>query len=291
MHTEKRTNIDGFEVAEVCRASDPEAFRQASRRRNRLFSRHVALWLRGTVETKANRITILPPYTPYNMFDYYTPPGPGLRDTQSLPYLFANTNGDDLESVITFSQRFGLIDGAILSGWVIAVTPRNKGTGRKNFGKEWRKETSHCSQGPLQVEPITFNFAGAIDPYQASFQRAQDKFRNILSRIQRAKTDQDGRHILPKRLITRSRMRPHLVWDEQDKTWLTHWRILSFEAGIYLMLHIDLQRGGFIRRCRRADCSKWFRTNRSVITFCSSRCQNTSVVRQYRARKKTIESS
>ena len=225
------------------------------------------------------------PFTLYNLFDYYCAQGP--RDMQSLPYLFANLDSRDFKAVTKFSECFGLL----------GTSPfLEKATSEISNTKEFRCESStidveeRISQNTehliLQLQMARFTFTQTRSVYLGLFQRAQEKIHKILSRIENAGSRADARNLLPKHLTKWGRMRPELAWDKRNNCWATLWHLPSLESGIYLMLHIDLQRGGLIRSCQREDCSKWFRANHPVITFCSSRCQNTHSIRQYRVRKK-----
>jgi hypothetical protein len=228
-----------------------------------LQSRHLAWWWRGTVEVETNNLKVVKPCTPYNIFDYYFPPRQRIRDTRSLPYLFANMDTGDLRAVVEFSQCFGPIG--------------------KVFSEEKTCWTSTCKELFLDSFGVPPRFVDTETIGIEAFRLMQRKVRKMLRRLDRSATNAEARAMLPKRLTNWRRMHPQLTWDDENTTWVTVWKITSLEAGIYLMLHMDLQRGGFVRLCRREDCSQWFKSNHPRIHYCSNRCENTAQVRRYRA--------
>lgn len=242
---------------------------------------HTGIWWRAKIVCDGSHLTACEPYVPYNVFGYYFSPRGAFRIEPSLPYIFLNVDSKDPEAIVRFSERFGLL---------FDQTPRLVIPHEKHDGRcEW--ETNHTD--PI---PSCDWSAGYSLPSQAvipsgkldirSFRRAQDRMRRTLLKMVRSATVHEARQLLSRHFSRNHSARPSLVWDNEGERWTTMWYIATLEVAMYLMLHLDLQRGGRILLCQRRGCAKWFLADHPGTAFCSARCKNTNKVQRYRARKK-----
>jgi hypothetical protein len=251
---------------------------------------HIAIWWRSTIEYDGNQFKPIAPYHMYNVFDYYYSPDKSKRTDESLPYIFLNTNAHDSEAVGRFYVTFGpfgnIAPPRLCGTFPVHSIPLDEvwrsGTSRAGLIKpnKGALQCQHSAQPPddIRIRPLDADL----------FRRIQKRVRTKLMRIEKAKTDEGARHALSNRLLQRQCLRPHLVYNEAKKEWITIWNIPNLQAAIYLMLHLDLQAGGQIKSCQRKGCSKWFRADDGRIVFCSKRCLNTVSIQKFRTKRKTL---
>ena len=69
-----------------------------------------ATWERCAVAVQGQILEPMPPFTPYNLFDFYFPAGRAPeRDQRSLHYEFLRVDASNREAVVDFCERFGVL--------------------------------------------------------------------------------------------------------------------------------------------------------------------------------------
>ena len=231
---------------------------------------HTGIWWRAKIVCDGSHLTAREPYVPYNVFGYYFSPRGAFRIEPSLPYIFLNVNSKDPEAIVRFSERFGLL----FDQTPRLVIPHEKHDGRS----EW--ETNHTDPIPPYGQHLSagrsLELQGVIPSGRleiGSFCRAQDRMRSMVLKMMRSATLLEARQILSRHLSRNHSGRPSLVWDNEGERWTTMWNIATLEVAMYLMLHLDLQRGGRILLCQSRRCAKWFLADHPGTAFCSVRCK------------------
>ncbi len=65
------------------------------------------------------------------------------------------------------------------------------------------------------------------------------------------------------------------------------WRCESLLTSLYTMLFLDITRGALTRRCKKADCGRFFEAANASVKYCDSSCQVADKTKRYRDKKKT----
>src|SRR5262245_60083997 len=69
-----------------------------------------AMWERCAITVQGQTLIPAPPITPYNLFDFYFPAGSArVRGQRSLHYEFLRVDASQLDAVVDFCARFGLL--------------------------------------------------------------------------------------------------------------------------------------------------------------------------------------
>ena len=248
---------------------------------------HAASWERCKIEVEGNSLQPVSPFTPYNLFDFYFPAGQApQREQQSLHYEFLRVDASNLEAIVDFCERFG----------VLRILDEGKGPNILDAFAEESDPEELAQYPPWSVARARLARYGDVSAapggYRAmtieEFREAQTRLRGAVAWAQmcqaapsRAEASK-ARFNLQQLVYLQLRLvylRP--VWDEQQARWVTGWDIRSLEAAMYLMLFLDLQGPGLIRTC------PWDQTiflGDERTRYCSLRCQNAQNVTQFRER-------
>ena len=247
-----------------------------------------APWERCKISVQGETLDPAPPFIPYNLFDFYFPAGHAPdRAQRSLPYEFLRVDASQLDAIVDFCERFGLL----------RIVDEGKGPSIVDaFAKDDTplEELEQFSPGSVAAARLkqyddTLSPPGGFRSLTVpEFQQAQADLRRAMTWAQtwqQASSREEARtarfHL---RSLVNPQLRfvyPRLVWDAQRSRWLTGWDIRSLEAAMYLMLLLDLQGPGLIRTC------PWDQTiflGDERTRYCSLRCQNAHNVQQFRQR-------
>ena len=269
------------------------------------FPAQASLWWRSGIHTEGTRLVPVPPYVPYNPFDWYFPIETATREQRSLPYLFLDVDDQDIQAVARFCERFGVLGNFQNVGWA-----------------QWAAESGPlfpmlaADQSPQQSREAAaktnlYRASAGARPNQTlctpmtldEFRRARWELVEAIELTQRVSGQQSVTpsvppddmgisHLSLKEIRTRasfamasrlSMIRPRPVWDALTDQWVTIWDVGTLEAALYLMVLFDIQGRGQILTCPR--CHKVFVADRSRTQFCSNQCQNAAKVQRFRARQ------
>jgi len=246
-------------------------------------------WWRCKITLEGQTLTPTPPFEPYNPFKAYIPYGRATqREERSLLYEFLRVNPEDVNAIVTFCERFGVLgpveETKAFDDWVLdedfhkpkAIADLPDWTLGKHLDKKFG------------MKPL--------DPTPAMTPLTLDEFRRIHQLLTRAvrwgqqtKQSQDAQIARQARLllcyVTNYKLkmvRPRLNWDEQAARWVTGWDLRSLEGALYLMLLFDIQSQGVILTC--PWCHHTFLGDHPRTMFCSLRCQNAHKAKVFRER-------
>jgi len=244
-----------------------------------------AMWERCAITVQDQLLEPTPPFTPYNLFDFYFPAGRAPeRGQRSLHYEFLRVDASKLEEVVDFCERFGVLriieEGKgphILDALAEESDPEDLAQ-----YPSWSVGRARLARyGDTPAPPGGYH-AMSLEEFQA----AQAQLRQAITWAQvwqQARSRHEARKArFNLRQVLNPKLRvvyPRLVWDEQQARWVTGWDIRSLEAAMYLMLLLDLQGPGLIRTC------PWDETiflGDERTRYCSLRCQNAHNVQQFR---------
>jgi hypothetical protein len=279
--------------------------RQKPKTRVRLIE-HGSLWGKPEgVAVRANYVTAVGKFTPYDPFSFYYPYGDKLPkgDAESLPYLFADVDGHDPKQVAAFCERFGLIASpATLPRAGLASEddrPWQVVKSRDALGKSeraWtREDITNTFDLRVTAEPRAYRrvWDQNRQMHHATFIAAQQDLHGTLDLIQVARKHHDkevcelAQNILD-RIFSRKfhGARLHPTYDPLSKSWTVWWDTTSLETIMYVMLMLDMAGPSKIVICPNPDCRAPFLVRHPKDTYCSHSCQNLCNVRRYRARLK-----
>lgn len=247
-----------------------------------------AMWERCKITVQGETLQPGPPFTQYNLFDWYFPYGhTPERDQRSLHYEFLRVDATQVDAVVDFCERFGLL----------RIVDEGKGPDIVDAMLEEDTDPKDLEQFP-SYSVAAARLARYDDTPSApggfrsltlqEFQTAQDRLRRLMTWAQTwqlARSRDEAREArFNLRQLVNPKLRfvyPRLMWDDQQARWVTGWDIRSLEAAMYLMVLQDLQGGGLIRTCPW-DHTIFLGDRRT--RYCSPRCQNAHNVRQFRQR-------
>ena len=81
------------------------------------FPTHASVWWHSRVRIEGTHLVPMPPFVPYNPFDWYFPIETATREQRSLPYLFLDVDDQDIQAVAHFCERFGVLGNFKNVGW------------------------------------------------------------------------------------------------------------------------------------------------------------------------------
>jgi hypothetical protein len=247
-----------------------------------------ATWERCAIEVTGDTLQPAPPFTPYNLFDFYFPAGQApQRDQRSLPYEFLRIDASNVEAIVDFCERFGvlrIIDEGKGPSIIDALAEESDPEVLARY-PQWSVAGARLARyGDVPAPP-----GGYRELTVAEFQEAQTHLREAVTWVQAWQAASSRAEAAKARFNVRQRIDPPLrlvyprpVWDEQEARWVMGWDIRSLEAAMYLMLLFDLQGPGRIQTCPR--CQTLFLGDRARTRFCSLQCQNAQNVSQFRER-------
>jgi hypothetical protein len=246
-------------------------------------------WWRCKISLEDQTLTPIPPFEPYNPFKAYIPYGRATqREERSLLYEFLRVNLEDVNEIVTFCERFGVLgpvkeikglddfvlDESIYTAKAIADLPD------WTLGKHLDKK---FGMKPLDRTPAMTAFT--LD----EFRRVHQLLTRAVKWGQQTKQSQDMHAARQARqflcYVTNYKLkmvRPRLNWDEQAARWGTAWDLRSLEGALYLMLLFDIQSPGTILTC--PWCHHIFLGDHPRTVFCSLRCQNAHKAKVFRER-------
>lgn len=249
-----------------------------------------ATWERCAVTVQGQILEPMPPFTPYNLFDFYFPAGRAPeRDQRSLHYEFLRVDASNREAVVDFCERFG----------VLRILAEGRGPDILDTMADESDPADLARYPPWSVAGARLARYGDTPAPPGGYRALPvEEFRDAQAQLRRAVTwaqacqqapsrDEARKARFNVRELLNPKLRviyPRLVWDEQQARWVTGWDIRSLEAAMYLMLLLDLQGPGLIRTC------PWDQTiflGDERTRYCSLRCQNTHNVQQFRQTKQT----
>lgn len=244
-----------------------------------------ATWERCAITVQSQTLEPTPPYTPYNVFDFYFPAGRASASRQrSLHYEFLRVDASNREAVVDFCERFGVLRSLDEGKGPNIVDSLIEESDPKELAQypPWSVGRARLAQyGDTPAPPGGYR-ALPLD----EFQDAQAKLRKTVTWAQtwqqaRARDEaHKARFNLHQLMNPKLRVvYPRLTWDEQRVRWVTGWDIRSLEAAMYLMLLLDLQGPGTIRTC---PWDQIIFLGDERTRYCSLRCQNAHNVQQFR---------
>jgi len=247
-----------------------------------------ATWERCTIEVNGETLQPAPPFTPYNLFDFYFPAGQApQRDQRSLHYEFLRVDASNVEAIVDFCERFGvlrIIDEGKGASIIDALAEESDPEVLARY-PQWSVAGARLARyGDVPAPPGGYRALTV-----AEFQEAQTRLRQAVTWVQAWQAASSRAEAVKARFNVRQLIDPPLrlvyprpVWDEQEVRWVMGWDIRSLEAAMYLMLLLDLQGPGRIPTCPR--CQTLFLGDRARTRFCSLQCQNAQNVSQFRKR-------
>ena len=247
-----------------------------------------AMWERCKITVRGEILDPATPFTQYNLFDFYFPYGRAPeRDQRSLHYEFLRVDATQVDAVVEFCERFGLL----------RIVAEGKGPDIVDAMSEEDSKPKDLEQFP-SYSVAAARLARYDDTPTApggfrsltlhEFLTAQDDLRLAIiwaQSWQHARSRDDARKArFNLRQLVNPKLRlvyPRLMWDDQQARWVIGWDIRSLEAAMYLMLLLDLQGRGLIQTCPW-DHTIFLGDRRT--RYCSPRCQNAHNVQQFRRR-------
>jgi hypothetical protein len=254
------------------------------------FTNLAATWERCAITVRDQTLQPTPPFTPYNLFDFYFPAGRAPeRNQRSLHYEFLRVDVSNREAVVDFCERFGVLRSIaegkgpdILDALAEESDPKDLARypeGSVAGARLARYGDTPAPPGGYRALPIE-EFCDAQAQLRQAVTWAQ-ACQQTSSRDEARKARFNLRQLVnPKLRVVYSR----LVWDEQQARWVSGWDIRSLEAAMYLMLKLDLEGPGLIRTC------PWDQTiflGDERTRYCSLRCQNAHNAQQFRQTMQT----
>lgn len=245
-----------------------------------------APWERCTITVQGETLDPAPPFIPYNLFDFYFPSGQAPdRNQRSLPYEFLRVDATQVNAIVDFCQRFGLlriVDEGKGPSIVDACAGDETTPEELEEFPPWSLARARLKQyGDTPSAPGGFRSLTAEE-----FRRAQENLRKAMTWAQAWQQAPSREEARTARFKLRELVNPHLrfvyprlQWEAKRSRWVTGWDIRSLEAAMYLMLQLDLQGPGLIRTC------PWDQTiflGDERTRYCSLRCQNAHNVQQFR---------
>ena len=244
-----------------------------------------AIWERCTITVQDQTLAPTPPFTPYNLFDFYFPAGRAPeRNQRSLHYEFLRVDVSNLEAVVDFCERFG----------VLRILAEGKGPDILDAMVEESDPEDLAQYPPWSVAGARLaRYGDTPTPPGGYLALPLEEFRDAQIQLRQAVTwaqawqqaparDEARKARFNLRQLMNPKLRvvyPRLVWNTQQARWVTGWDIRSLEAAMYLMLLLDLQGSGLIRTCPW-DATIFLGDERT--RYCSLRCQNAHNVQQFR---------
>lgn len=268
------------------------------------FPAQASVWWRGAIEIQDNRLVPVPPFEPYNPFDWYFPVETATREQRSLPYLFLDVDYEDIRAVARFCERFGVLGdfrNVGWSQWAVESNPVLHGLFDGLSPEEAREmaikaNLYRASAGarpnqslcvPMDLDEFRharWDLAEAIELSQRAGGQQPDaplySTSGLTDHLSLAEIRKRASFAMASRLTM---IRPRPVWDMVKDQWVTIWDVGTLEAAMYLMVLFDIQGRGQILTCPR--CRKVFVADRSRTLFCSLQCQNAAKVQRFRARQ------
>ncbi|HXX76253.1 MAG TPA: hypothetical protein VEI50_14085 [Nitrospiraceae bacterium] len=247
-----------------------------------------APWERCKISVQGETLDPAPPFLPYNLFDFYFPSGHAPdRSQRSLPYEFLSVDTPQVDAIVDFCQRFGLlrvVDDGKGPSIVDACAGDETTPEELEEFPPWSLARARLNQyGDTPSPPGGFRSLTVEE-----FRTAQEHLRKAMSWAQAWQQARSREEARTARFKLRELVNPHLrfvyprlQWEAKRSRWVTGWDIRSLEAAMYLMLQLDLQGPGLIRTC------PWDQTiflGDERTRYCSLRCQNAHNVQQFRQR-------
>jgi hypothetical protein len=244
-----------------------------------------ATWERCAITLQNQTFEPMPPFTPYNVFDFYFPAGQASeRHHRSLHYEFLSVEASNREAVMDFCERFGVLRILDVGKGPDIVDAFTKESDPQELAQyaPWSVGGARLARyGDTPAPP-----GGYCAMTLEEFREAQTQLRQAVTWAQAWQQaparDEARKARFNLRQLMNPKLRlvyPRLVWDEQQARWVTGWDIRSLETAMYLMLLLDLQGSGTIRTCPR-DQIIFLGDERT--RYCSLRCQNAHNVQQFR---------
>jgi hypothetical protein len=274
---------------------------------NSPFPAHASVWWRSEIKIEGERLVPIPPFVPYDPFDWYFPVETATREKRSLPYLFLDVDYEDIRAVARFCERFGVLGDFETLGWgqwavqssplFASLADFPEGSPQSTDEVASKLNLYRASAGarpnptlcvPMELSEFRqarWDLAEAIELTQYACGREPEPplFSSATGMADHLPLE-DIRKRASFAMASRLTMiRPRPVWDTVKDQWVTIWDVGTLEAAIYLMVLFDIQGRGQILTCPR--CRKVFVADRSRTQFCSPQCQNAAKVQRFRARQ------
>jgi hypothetical protein len=252
-----------------------------------------ATWERCAITVQGQTLEPTAPFTPYNLFDFYFPAGRGpARGPRSLHYEFLRVDTSNIDEVVDFCERFGVLRILDEGKGPAMVDAFPEETDPKDLARyaPWSLGGARLARyGDTPAPPGGYRSLPLED-----FREAQARLRQTVTWAQSSQQTPTGDDARKARFNVRQLMSPKLqfvyprpVWDEQQARWVSGWDIRSLEGAMYLMLLLDLQGEGIIRTCPW-DATIFLGDERT--RYCSLRCQNAHNVQLFRQNaQKTLQ--
>lgn len=239
-------------------------------------------WYHSKVKIEKETIVPIPPYQPYNPFDFYLSASEVRQGEKSLYLEFLDVDGDDPQAVFNFCERFGVLGQAenILKNSLQTAefeyaSAKNRENREAFIAKIAGSPDSRCYPPTTLCPPMSLT----------EFKGHQERIRGPLSPPERIRTlysTQDLKKSISNWIndgIRDSRITPQLNWNIPKAQWELRWYSLDLTGFFTIMLMLDLLGPGKIHSCPR--CQKFFVTSSSRTKFCSFSCGNVFKVKKF----------
>jgi hypothetical protein len=246
-----------------------------------------ATWWRCKLTVEGETLTPTPPFEPYNPFQAYIPYGRATRrDQRSLLYEFLKVNPQDVNAIVAFCERFGVlgpVEEARGFDDLVLADSMHKPKALRELPDWTLGAYLHRKFGEKPLDPTPAMTPLGLD----DFRRVQQLLKRAVSWAQQAKQT-NGVAVARKARLDlcyvmnyKLRMvRPRLNWDDHAAQWVTGWDVRSLEGALYLMLLFDIQSQGNILTC--PWCHTMFLGDHPRTVYCSLRCQNAHKAQVFR---------
>jgi hypothetical protein len=268
-------------------------------------------WYRSAVKLEGDTIIPVPPFEPYNPFDWYYSASEVRQGQRSLYLEFLAVNSDKTEEVVNFCKRFGVLGANNPS----TLSPSDRfhliaAEFFKLISKETRKDFELKGLKPRDWDRLnrelgrhlakTENLEEVLEPLKTltadsakaspseiclpmaigDFALSQCHLKRELSR----KHDHANAMLEINQLLFWAHVRPYLHWDIQRGRAALGWESQSLEGILWLMAALDFLGPGNILTCPR--CNTFFFTESNRVKYCSPPCYQNYKVQKYQKKKK-----
>lgn len=241
-------------------------------------------WYRSAVKLEGDNIVPVPPFEPYNPFDWYFSASDVRQGEKSLHLEFLGVDASKPDEVLAFCERFGVLGNALilLNEHRVREEQAIKDQTNEELSQIQATYLAQIAGSPgLQAFPpekmcCPMNLMG--------FKNRQELLKEALV-PQREQKDEHTRLI--NHYLYRSRVHPSLYWNAQAAIWGISWSSLDLTGLLLVMVMLDLLGPGKVLSCPR--CHKIFLTASNKVRFCSSSCGDNFKVQKYQREKKEKE--
>ena len=242
-------------------------------------------WYRSQVKLEKDTIIAIPPFEPYNPFEWYYSAGEARQGERSLYLEFLDVDNENPEAVTKFCERFGVLGNTLVSSHLAQKSKE------ANFSKTMKGLIKGGPQNPpmvyitslLQEIPMPLShFRQEQEDLADAIQYSQG---NLPHPAERPVFEPLERYV--NKTIKEASVDPQLQWNVQKDQWELTWSSLTLTGYFTLMFMLDLLGPGNILSCPR--CQKFFMTASNRMKYCSPSCYQNFKVQKYQRKRKEEE--